>query len=356
MLGYERESTTTDPWEIRYGFAPFRPYPCRVMRRFVTIAIASVVSFAVADDDLFTGNAPEAVPAEVQRFLNAVKRAMETGEPNDVLKLAHNERMTGTAWVVFRAQLPVYSKEKPLKVKRIELVPGAGDEAVQFKIGPVLYKRAQPATHMVSVTVETSTGELATMEIPSAKAVDPINNSEAWRLMPGIPQLPAESTLRLEEAKARVEAQPDVAYSWSELTYLYGVLGNRAEVEKGAARLAELTKNKRTVYVESQLGWAFFHLGELPKAMEHFKAGHEIAAAEGGRYWAAQYAYAAGLYASGQTGEAVKHFDQAARVGTVLTDRKLMEEWLKNESPRERDLGLALHGLWLRSAVPRQVK
>lgn len=326
------------------------------MRCLVTIAIASVASLAAANDDLFTGNAPEAVPADVQRFLNSVKRAMETGEPNDILRLAHNERMTGAAWVVFRAQFPVYSKEKPLKVKRIELVPGVGDEAAQFKIGPMLYKRAQPATHVVSIAAETSTGELATMEIPSAKAVDPVNNSESWKLMPGIPQLPAESTLRLEEAKARVEAQPDAAYGWSELTYLHGVLGHRAEVERGAARVAELTKKKRSVAVELPVGWAFFHLGDMAKALEYFRSAHELAVAEGGRSWTAQYAYAVGLHANGQTGDAVAHFDQAGRVGTVLTDRKLMEEWLKNEPPRERDLGLALHSLWLRTAVPRQLK
>jgi hypothetical protein len=37
-----------------------------------------------------------------------------------------------------------------------------------------------------------------------------------------------------------------------------------------------------------------------------------LAAADGGRYWNAEYAYAAGLYANGQMAEAVKHFDRAA--------------------------------------------
>jgi tetratricopeptide (TPR) repeat protein len=327
------------------------------MRRLVfSVLAASLVPFAVAEEELFTGTAPEKVPPDVQRFLTAVKKALENGEPPDVLKLAYNQGMSGAAWVVFRGQLPVYSKEKPLKVKRIELIEGAGDDAVQFKIGPMLYKRALPATHLVSFTIETSTGELARFEVPSAKVADADNNSEYWRLLPAMPQLPANSTLRLEEAKARAEAQPAQAYSWVEVTYLHGVLGHRDEVEKGAAHLAELTKKKPMAYVESQLGWTYLNLGDIAKALEHFKAGYEIATAEGGRYWNAEYAYAAGLFANGQTGDAVKHFDHAAGLGTILTERKSLEEWLKNETARERELVLGLQGAWLRTAVPKQIR
>jgi tetratricopeptide (TPR) repeat protein len=318
-----------------------------------SVLAASLASAFAAEDDLFTGAPPEKVPADVQRFLTAVKKALEYGEPADVMKLAHNQGMTGTAWMIFRDQLPSYSKEKPLKVKRIEMMAGAGDDAAQFKAGSVVYKRAVPATHMVSFTVETSTGQLAQFELPSAKVANANNNNvENWRLLPAMPQLPADSTIRLEAAKARVEAEPATPQGWSELAYLHGVLGHREEVEKCVAQLAELTRKKPLPYVEVQLGWTYLHLGELPKALEHFKKGHDLAAAGGGRYWLAEYAYAAGLFANGQTGEAVKHFDRAAGTGTVLTDRKAIEEWLKNEPARERELALGLFSAWARTTAP----
>jgi hypothetical protein len=327
------------------------------MRRLLVFSMALLaVPCLWGDEDLFTGVEPDKVPADVQRFLTAVKKAVEGGDTADILRLAHNQDMTGAGWVVFRAQLPVLSKEKPVKVKRIEMLPGAGEDALQFKLGAVTYKRAVPATHLIAVTTESVVGELARFELPAAKVADANANSEYWRLLPAAPQLPADSTVRIEEAKARVEAQPDQAYSWVELTYLHGVLGHRVEVEKGAARLAELTKNKPVTYIEVQLGWTFLNLGDLPKALEHFKTGYELAAADGGRYWNAEYAYAAGLYANGQMAEAVKHFDRAAGMGTVLTERKSIEEWLKNDTPREREIVLGLHGVWARTAAPRQVK
>jgi hypothetical protein len=61
-------------------------------------------------------------------------------------------------------------------------------------------------------------------------------NSEYWRLLPAAPQLPADSTVRIEEAKARVEAQPDQALLVGGTHLLARVLGHRVEVEKGAAR------------------------------------------------------------------------------------------------------------------------
>jgi hypothetical protein len=51
----------------------------------------------MGDEDLFTGVEPDKVPADVQRFLTAVKKAVEGGDTGDILRLAHNQDMTAPA-------------------------------------------------------------------------------------------------------------------------------------------------------------------------------------------------------------------------------------------------------------------
>jgi tetratricopeptide (TPR) repeat protein len=315
-----------------------------------------LAAFADDDEDLFTGTTPAKIPLDVQRFTVAVKRALESGEIKNLFGLADRDGMTGTAWVIFRAQLPELAPDQPLKVKRIELVAGVGDDAAEFKSGTVLCKRAAPATHLVSFTVETAAGELRQYELPAGKVADPINNNvETWRLLPGIPQLPVDSTLRLEEARTQASARPTL-YTLGELAYLQAALGHRAEAEKTTAELEEMNKKRPTSYSETQLGWIFFNLGDLPKSLAHFKDASDLAVGEGGRNYFAEYGYAVALYLHGDTGDAVKHFDHAAGLGYILADRTSLEEYLKNSAPREREAGLALQQLWLRTSVPPNLK
>lgn len=310
-----------------------------------------------AEEDLFTGAPPEKIPVETQRFVSSIKRALELGDPNEVFKLAYNQGMTGTGWVVYRAQLPVLSKEKPPLVKRIEINPASYEDPSQFKIGAVLYKRAVPPTHAVAVTIESSTGERSQFELPAAKVADANNNNvEIWRLLPAIPQLPPDSTARMEEAKVRVEAQPEMAHAWVEMAYLHGVLGNREELEKSAAKVVEFSRKNPSPYIETQLGWAYFNAGDLPKALSHFKSGYDLSAADGGRYWTSQYAYAVGLFADGKVAEAVGHFDKAAGLGPVLTDKKSIEEWTVPTTQKEREATQGLFNAWSRTTVPRVLK